>query len=223
MRGFLRGCESVGLLIAGAVFTWSFRAAGADPRPSLDLSGYEAPTHPEGLTRLEPTTTPGAGEWNVGAFATYAYRPLVADKTPTTAEYDAVRHQLAIVGVASIGLGEGIGLGLVVPTVPYQTGERPPDGSPPPTPALGNAAIDARATLVDHEAAAGFGLAVAARVALPTGTPHAYVAEDHVRTDMRLLGELGVLGSAVRASIGARFRLDEGTFAGRTFGDDLPF
>jgi len=200
--------------------------AHADPRPSLDLRGYEAPTHPEGMTRLEPTTTPGAGEWNVGAFATYAYRPVVAGSTPTTPGYDAVRQQVGVDWVGSIGLGEGVGFGLVVPTILFQDGDRPPaeaGASPPPSPAVGNAALDARASIVRHESASGFGLAVAARVSLPTGTPHAYVAEDHVRTDFRLLGELGVLGSALRASVGARFRLAEGDFAGHTYGDDLPF
>jgi hypothetical protein len=178
------------------------------------------------MTRLEPTTTPGSGEWNVGAFATYAYRPVVAGASPTTPGYDAIRHQAGIDWVASIGLGEGVGLGLVVPTILYQTGDRPPPetgASPPPSPAVGNAAIDARASIVRHESASGFGLAVTTRVSLPTGTPHAYVAEDHVRTDFRLLGELGVLGSAIRASIGARFRLSEADFAGNTYGDDLPF
>ncbi|HWP04522.1 MAG TPA: thrombospondin type 3 repeat-containing protein [Polyangiaceae bacterium] len=202
------------------------RSAAADPRPSLDLRGYEAPTHPEGLTRLEPTTSPGSKEWNLGAFTTFAYRPVVVDKTAMSPEYDAIRTQLGIDWVGSIGLGEGIAVGLVVPTILFQNGDRPPPsvgGSPPPSPALGNAALDARATIVEHQAAAGFGLAVAARVALPTGTPHAYVAEDHVRTDFRLLGELGVLGSAIRASVGARFRLDEQKLGSEAFGDDLPF
>jgi len=202
------------------------RTAAADPRPSLDLRGYEAPTHPEGLTRLEPTTTPGSKEWNLGAFTTFAYRPVVVDATSTSPGYDAIRTQLAIDWVGSIGLGEGIAFGLVVPTILLQDGERPPasvGGSPPPSPALGNVAIDARATIVRHEAASGFGLAVAARVALPSGTPHAFVAEDGVRTDFRLLGELDVLGSAIRASVGARFRLDPGQFGSETFGDDMPF
>ena len=225
MRGKSRGCNRWGGL-CGGLFLLVSSGAAADPRPSLDLRGFEAPTHPEGLTRLEPTTTPDSKEWNVGAFTTFAYRPVVADKTSTSPEYDAVRTQLAIDWVGSIGLGEGIAFGLVVPTILLQDGERPPasvGGSPPPSPALGNAALDARATIVGHQAAAGFGLALAARVALPTGTPHAYVAEDRVRTDFRLLGELDVLGSAIRASVGARFRLGEGQFGSEKFGDDLPF
>jgi len=221
----IRGCERWGAFCV-ALLVLASRSAAADPRPSLDLRGYEATTHPEGLTRLEPTTSPGSKEWNLGAFTTFAYRPVVVDKTATSPGYDAVRTQLAVDWVGSIGLGEGIALGLVVPTILFQNGDRPPPStgaSPPPSPALGNAAIDARATIVDHQAASGFGLAIAARVALPTGTPHAYVAEDHVRTDFRLLGELGVLGSAIRASVGARFRLDQPTFGDQTFGDDLPF
>ncbi len=217
-----------GRLRGGLVFAALFApsVAVADPRSSLDLRGYEAPTHPEGLTRLEPTSTPEAGEWNFGAFASYAYRPVVVDGTATTPQYDAVRHQVAVDWVGSLGLGQGLGLGLVVPTVLFQEGERPPasvGGSPAPSPAIGNPAIDARATLLRHEAAAGFGLALAARFALPVGTRHAYVAEDTLRSDFRLLGELDVLGSALRASVGMRFRLEDGSFAGRPYGDDLPF
>jgi hypothetical protein len=200
--------------------------AVADPAPSLDLRGFQPTTHPEGLTRLEPTSTPGPGEWNVGAFASYAYRPVVVPDTSAYPGWVAVQNQLALDLVGSIGVVKRVSFGLTLPIIAFQNGEQPPAASgaeKAPSSALGNLAADGRVTLIEQGSLGGFGLAATARVALPTGTRRAYVAEDQVRTELRLLGELGVLGSSLRFTLGGRVRPHEETFAGERFGSDLPW
>jgi hypothetical protein len=202
------------------------RPAFADPAPSLDLRGFQPTTHPEGLTRLEPTATPGRGEWNVGAFVSYAYRPVVVPDSSAYPGFVAVQNQVAFDLVGSLGVAERISLGLALPVIPFQNGEQPPAGSggeKPPVAAIGNPQLDARGTLIEQGLLGGFGLAIDARVAAPTGTRQAYVAEDQTRGELRLLGELGVLGSSLRFTLGARARTQGVTFAGERFGSDLPW
>lgn len=201
------------------------RAAVAEPVPSLDLRGYEPPTHPEGIGYLEPTATPNAWEWNVGAWTSYAYRSVVVEDTFGRVS-SPVLHQVSIDYVASVGLGERIGVGLSVPSVVYQSGDDavPSTGAGDlPVAALGDVAANVRATLIPQGSLGGLGLAAIARVDLPTGNPSSYVGESQFRGSVRLLAELGVLGSSLRLSAGARLRSEERVFAGQAYGHDLPW
>jgi OmpA-OmpF porin, OOP family len=200
-------------------------AALADPVPSLDLRGYEPPTHPEGIGSLEPTATPGAGEWNVGAWVSYAHRSVVVEGAFGRVS-SPVLHQLSVDYVGSVGLGERIGVGLSVPSVMYQSGDDPPPSTGAgdvPAVALGNVAASARATLIPQGSLGGIGLAALARVDFPTGNRSSYLGESAFRGSLRMLAELGVLGSSLRVSAGARVRSEERTFAGQTYGHDLPW
>jgi hypothetical protein len=200
--------------------------AQAEPSASVDARGFEATTHPEGLTWLEPTSTPGSGEWNVGAFTSYAYRPVVAPRTGGSPGYVAVQNQLALDLVGGIGVTDWFGLGLVAPAVVFQRGQRPPPASdtrPPAEALVGNLAVDGRLRLLQPGSFGGLGLGLLGRVALPTGPAHSLAAEDQVRSELRLLAELGVLGSSLRATAGVRLRGEQRSFAERSFGDDLPW
>jgi hypothetical protein len=200
-------------------------AALADPVPSLDLRGYEPPTHPEGIGSLEPTATPAAGEWNVGAWVSYAHRSVVVEGAFGRVS-SPVLHQLSVDYVASIGLGERIGVGLSLPTVMYQSGDDPPPSTGAgdlPVLSLGDVAASARATLIPQGSLGGLGLAALARVDFPTGNRSSYVGEGQLRGSLRMLAELGVLGSSLRVSAGARVRSAERTFAGQAYGHDLPW
>ncbi len=215
----------MGSLLAVAVLA-APGAASADPAPSADLRGFEPTTHPEGLTEVEPTSTPGRGEWNVGAFTSYAFRPVVAPRTDETPGFVAVQNQLALDLVGGIGVTDWLGFGLVAPAVLFQDGEEPPVGSfaaPPPKLLLGNLGLESRAQLLKPGSFGGLGVGALVRFALPTGPEHSYAAEDQVRSELRLLTELGVLGSSLRAMAGVRLRGENRWFAGRAFGDDLPW
>ncbi len=201
--------------------------AGAEPVPSLDLRGFRPPTHPEGLISLEPTAAPGSGDWNLGAWFSYAYRPIVVHDPFRGDDTVPIEHQLSVDLVGSIGVGERVGVGVSLPAVLAQGGEDPPPSlgttGPPPTAALGDAMFDARATLVPQGELGGFGLAAQGRISVPTGDPTSYVSETATRSEVRLLGELGFLGLTFRAAAGARVRGAEHRFAGGTFGHDLPW
>src|SRR5262245_21294702 len=100
---------SAAVLVAGRL--------AAEPVPSLDLRGFRPPTHPESLLSLEPTATPGTGEWNLGAWTSYAYRPVVVTDSFTGDDIPIVRHQLSLDLVDSIGVAERIGIGASLPII----------------------------------------------------------------------------------------------------------
>ena len=215
-----------GFCAASAVLLLAFRLA-AEPVPSTDLRGFRPPTHPEALLSLEPSSSPAPGEWNVGAWSSYAYRPIVVTDNFSDDDVAVIRHQLSLDLVGSVGLAERIALGVSLPAVLYQAGEDAPASlgmsGPAPTAALGDLAIDARATMLPQGTLGGFGLAARARVTLPTGNPSSFISESATRTELGLLGELGVLGLSLRGAAGVRVRSEEQRFAGGTYGHDLPW
>jgi hypothetical protein len=191
----------------------------------VDLRTASPPTHAEGLIYLEPTDAPGQGEWNLGGWLSYAHRPLVVRDPETGEKHVIVRERVSGDLTFGIGVSERLALGVTVPSVLYQHGDaRPELGlAAPPGAALANAAVDARATLREKERDSTLGLSVLAKVTLPTGHPDSYVGEQRLRTEIRLLTEVSVLGAWLRATGGTRLREEERVLAGERFGHDLPW
>jgi hypothetical protein len=179
------------------------------------------------MLSVEPTSAPGEGNWNLGSFVSYAYRPIVVHDAFRDDDVPVVEHQLSLDLVGSIGVGERIGVGVSVPVVLAQGGDEPPPSlgmsKPPPTTAFGDVLFDARATLLRQGEFGGFGLAAQGRISVPTGNPMSFASETQPRSEVRMLGELGVLGLSLRGAAGARIRSEERSFAGGTYGHDLPW
>jgi OOP family OmpA-OmpF porin len=201
------------------------RPAAAQGVSAVDLRTVSTPTHAEGLVYLEPTDAPGQGEWNTGGWLSYAHRPVVLSDAETGRKYVLVRERLGGDLTFQIGVSERLSLGVTVPGVLYQHGDAQPalGLEAPPGAALANAAVDARATLLSKERESTLGLAVLAKVLLPTGHPDSYVGEQRLRSEIRLLAEVSVLGAWLRATGGTRLREEERVLAGERFGHDLPW
>jgi OOP family OmpA-OmpF porin len=211
------------LLALGALLS-PLRASAAEP-PSTDLRTSSPPTHADGLVYLEPTEAPAEGDYHLGAWLSYAHRPVVLTDPTTGEDHVLVRERVSGDVTFGIGVSDRLGLGVSLPAVLYQRGEAEPSlGVDAPVAAgLANAAIDARATLLGREREASLGLAVLARLWLPTGHPKSYAGERRLRTELRLLSELGFLGAWLRGTGGVRLREEERVFAGERFGHDLPW
>jgi len=207
---------------AMALASWTARAQVA---PSLDLRGFRPPTHPESSLFLEPTSTPGPGAFNVGAWGSYAYRLFTLRDQDGSVVLEPVQHQVSLDYVASIGLGERVSLGLSLPTVLYQTGDDAEDRGliRLPATALGDVGFRAKATLLPGGELGGFGLAAIAHATAPTGNQNAFVGEGVSTGGLDLLAELRLIALAVRASAGARIRGEEELFQGEAFGHVLPW
>jgi OmpA-OmpF porin, OOP family len=198
----------------------------ADPVPSLDLRNFDPPTDPKGALYLEPAATPGGGEWNVGALFSYSYRSVVLEDPSGNTVAIPLEHQFSLDYLASLGIGDRIAIGLLLPTVLYQAGDDVSEqtgAGPLPRTALGDAVFGAKAVLVPPAELGGFGLAALARATAPTGDGASFVGDGAVSGELRLLGELQLVAIAARATAGARVRGAERTYVGEEFGHDLPW
>jgi hypothetical protein len=199
--------------------------AHADPVPSLDLRNFHPPTDPEGTLYLEPVHTPGPWAWNVGAWLSYGWRPVVLVLNGAR-DGSVIEHQLSLDYLASVGIGSRLALGVTLPTVLYQTGDDVSTligAARLPSTALGDPALVSKVTLMPPGALGGFGLAAIGRLTAPAGNRSSYVSEAAASGEVRLLGELNLVLLAVRMTAGALVRGREQAFVGERFGHNLPW
>jgi OmpA-OmpF porin, OOP family len=213
-------------LALSALLTLTAGVAFAEPVPSLDLRNFHPPADPKGSLYLEPTSTPGPGDWNAGAWMSYSYRSVTLLDANGDRVAVPVKHQLSLDYFAMLGVFDRLALSLSVPTVLYQNGDDVDpylhDGRLPTT-ALGDAAFGLKATLIPAGAMGGFGLGALARVTAPTGDPRSYLSDGAASGELRILSELRLIAISLEATLGAKVRGRQRTFVGEDFGNELPW
>jgi OmpA-OmpF porin, OOP family len=218
-------------LLAASLAVAASTARAADPVPSLDLRGFHPPMDPAGFLYLEPASTPGPWNWNVGATASYALRPVVLTDASGSTLASAVAHQASIDYTVNVGLGQTWAVGLSVPTVVYQTGDDVttllPGSTELPHTAIGALALGVKKTVVTPSDLGGLGISLLGRVYVPT-SPTSYVSDRTVSGELRGLGELDLLALAFRATAGVHVRGATETYVPDPedryrFGHDLPW
>ncbi|HVU05059.1 MAG TPA: hypothetical protein VHE30_25090 [Polyangiaceae bacterium] len=205
--------------------------AHADPVPSLDLRSFHPPAHSKGFLYTEPSTTPGAGNWDLGAYASYALSPVVLDDANGNRLARVVAHQVSMDYFAALGLGESWAVSLAVPTIVYQTGDDVrgilPDSESLRHTTIGAVSVGVKKTLVAPSDLGGLGVALLGRADVPTDA-RSYASDRAFGGELRALGELDLLAVAVRATAGFHLRgknetfLRDGTDDYR-FGSDVPW
>jgi OOP family OmpA-OmpF porin len=206
-------------------------ARAADPVPSLDLRGFHPPADPGGFLYLEPARTPGPGNWNIGAYASYAFAPIVLDDPNGKQLARVIGHQASLDYFASVGIGQTWGLSLAVPTVLYQTGDdvRSPlrESEALHHTAIGAVALGVKKTIVSPSDLGGLGISALGRFDIPTDS-RSYVSDRTVGGELRALGELDLLAIAIRATAGFHLRGARETFLRDgtdryQFGNEIPW
>jgi hypothetical protein len=181
---------------------------------------------PQGTLVLEPTSTPGSGNWNIGLWVNYAEGPVAA--------HHALSHALGADLVADIGITSRGAVGVDVPCVFWQDGQ---GGQPAgvvtagnvPTSALGDVRVVGKVTIVSNDRqglSIGPALAALADVSLPTGDRQSFLGEGAVTASLRLLAEYALGAGALRAGLGYDLRPERRTWpsaagAPVTFGDSV--
>jgi hypothetical protein len=220
---------------AAAVFATTL--ADAQTLPSIDARTWRPSTDPNASLVLEPIATPGAWNWNAGAWLNYALRPItLRNASDGSVAYRPVSTFVGADVTASLGLGERAAVGVAIPTVLYQdgTGDLPGTISATgqvPNSALGDIAITGKGTIISNvkeDLAGGFGLAAIAAVTLPTGDRASFLGEGSTTASLRFLAEYNLLIANVSASVGYRARTAQRTWpdasvGGVTFGDEIPW
>jgi hypothetical protein len=192
------------------------RAASADPVPSLDLRGFHAPNDPASGVSIQPADSPDTGEWNVGLWTQYAYRPItLRDAKTNKIGFDVIKHQVSGDLVAGVGLFHRLYLGFDLPVLLYQTGDKPTASATRalgdfalPGQAFGDLGLDLKVTLVRPTAGdlGGFALALHDRLGLPTGDPRSFLGEGVVTNESRLLAEYRLPAVGFHGALGFKLR-----------------
>lgn len=222
-----RGLKLAGSALLCAVMVSA--TAGAEPIPSLDLRYFQPPADPKGSLYLEPVMTPGAGQFNTSGWLSYAYRPVVLRDAAGNTSSRLISHQLSFDMLANIGIGSRASLGIAIPTVVRQWGDTNPstaavmhDSSLAGT-ALGDLSVLGKATIVQHDEMGGFGLAAVGRIGLPTGDRTSFAGDGSLTSELRLLAEMSFIAVNLQATAGYRLRTSHREFAGKTWGDEIPW
>jgi OOP family OmpA-OmpF porin len=228
---FARFALSLPLLFAAFPSSVAF----AQSLPSIDARTWRPSTDPSAGLVLEPTTTPGAWSWNVGALANYSYRPVSVTLNEPLIGTTTLRPVESLFGldlVAGLGLGHHIAVGLDLPTAIYQTGAKDlpltvASSNQVPSSAIGDLALTVKSSLIDN-AQGGFGLAALASLTVPTGDPKSFLGEGSATVSARIVADYTLLVASVQASLGYTLRIDDRTWpaadvGGNTYGESIPW
>jgi hypothetical protein len=220
----------LGLALAGAS-----PPARAQTLPSIDAHSWRPSTDPGAGLVLEPTTVPAAWNWNVGAFASYAYQPVtttVVGPLGLPQTYNPVQHFVGLDLVAGLGIGSKMSLGLSLPTAIYQTGDKPlpstvSSNGDVPTSGIGDLAINGKASFKDN-ASGGLGLAGIVTVTVPTGDQANFMGDGAATVSARFLADYTLIVASVQASLGYTVRTNPHDFpdasaGGHSYGQTIPW
>jgi Putative MetA-pathway of phenol degradation len=207
-------------------------AAAAQTLPSLDVRTWRPSTDPSANLVLEPTSTPGPWNWNVGAWLDYANQPVALSQSGTTGiAFRPIKNQLATDLTANLGLGSRAAVGVDLPMFLYQDGSSGlpstavTTGSVPST-GLGDLAITGKGAILTNEDG-GFGLAVLGAVTVPTGDLQGFMGEGSATVTARLLADYSLVIGSLQASLGYKLRTDHHAWpdaaGGVVFGDEIPW
>jgi OmpA-OmpF porin, OOP family len=204
----------------------------AQSLPSLDVRTWRPTTDPEANLVLEPMSTPGWWNFNVGAWLSYANRPvaLTAGGSSLTSARP-LENQLAMDLVANVGLGARAAVGVDLPMFLYQNGTTGlsnavvTNGSVPAT-GLGDLTVTGKGAIITNQDG-GFGLAVLGAVSVPTGDTQSFMGEGSTTVTARVAVDYSLVIASLQASFGYMLRSEHHLWpdapGGIVFGDELPW
>jgi len=203
--------------IVAFVVTNTASSAPPDPVPSLDLRGFRPSTDPGAGLYNEPVLPPEHGDGNVGLSVSYAYKPVWLKEFNTGEEFYVIKHQLTGDLFGNIGVWGRLSLGVDLPFVLEQSGDKQTDRiievlgpTNIPARAFGDVAFNAKVVLVPPTSGklGGFALAFHNQFTVPTGDPASFLGEGHVTNTSRFLAEIRFLVLALHLAGGVKFRAE---------------
>ncbi|MFI5308087.1 MAG: hypothetical protein ACHQ53_12080, partial [Polyangiales bacterium] len=201
----------------------------AHAQRAVQLERFTPSLDAEGFLGVQGTRTPGSDHMTLGLFTDYATTLLQVDRS-TGGPVDVVKRRWGSVLSGELGLGPSAALGVAVPLVLYQQGERLSASDRHLAAfALGDPTLHVRYRFVGSAADTpdqrrdGPGLALQLSTDLPGGDTDAYAGEGATRAEARLLGDMHLLGAGIGGSVGLRHRFEGRRLYGVRLRDELTF
>jgi hypothetical protein len=209
------------------------RRADAQTIPSIDARTWRPSFDPGANFITEPSVSPAAGNWNVGAYTNYSFHPVTVFHAGSgDVAFRPVEHLVGMDIGGSVGITDKIAVGASLPLILWQDGNSPLPttiSSSDRTPAfgIGDAALSLKGTLVSN-AGGGFGLASMTSVTFPTGDRTSFYGDGSVTAMTKVAAEYSFVIVTANASLGYKARTDQHVWpapsaGGVTFGDEIPW
>ncbi|MGH7270852.1 MAG: hypothetical protein ACREJ3_10520, partial [Polyangiaceae bacterium] len=112
-------------LVSLSIASWA-PAVIAQMAPGIDVRTWQPSIDPNASMVLEPTTTPGAWQWNTGAWVHYDQDPVALTGLTGSGALPSSRrliaHSIGTDIVGAVGLGDRTSVGLDIPMLLWQDG-----------------------------------------------------------------------------------------------------
>jgi OOP family OmpA-OmpF porin len=201
----------------------------AHAQRAVELERFNPALDADGFLGVQGTRTPGKDRMSLALFGGYSSTTLQV-RPIGGGEVDLVKRRSSGVLSGELGLGSAVALGLSMPLVLQQSGERLATGDPHlPAFALGDPALHVRYRVIGDAADTpeqrrdGPGLALQFGSELPAGDTDAYAGEGVVRVHGQLLADMHLLGAGIGGSVGFRHRFEGRRVYGARLRDELTF
>jgi hypothetical protein len=198
-------------------------------RAQFDIERFEPALDEEGFLGVQGSRTPGPERASYALFAHYATSLLLVE-APGGDALAVVERRAAGVLSAEAGLGTRVALGLSLPFVLDQRGDKLVTAGPKlPVTLLADPRVHLRYRFVGDasesrtEQRDGPGVALQLSHALPVGDDDGYVGEETLRSELQLIGDMHLLGAGIGASVGIRHRFERARIFNVTLRDELTF
>ena len=197
--------------------------AQADETSDVDLRTFRASTDPHATLATEGISTPGSMNLQAG----HAFVFETASLRSTESNGD-VRRVLGprLLGEPTIalGLGRRASLGASLPYVLHQDTTASSLGAAPPTTAIGDIALHAKAAVKEADPdAGGIGFAFLTRLQLPTGDRSSFISDRGAIADLRAMASIDYILIRLTGVLGYRMRFVHHEIRDVTLGDSIPW
>jgi hypothetical protein len=204
-------------LVVAAAIAWPTIAAAQIPgqnETSFSPERFTPPVGPGSFFWVQDAQVLGHLAWSAGVTANLMSRPLILrDVNTDETVSEPIRTRLGADLLAGIGLGSRFQLGLAVPVVAAQSGDRLAgiglDESELATTALGDLRLSATARVEGRRSGLGAGLGLGVTLTLPTGDDEQFSGEKGTVVEWRVIGSYGWRSARLAANVGPRLRTEE--------------
>lgn len=195
----------------------------ADEATDVDLRTFRASTDPHATLATEGISTPGSMNLQAGHIFVFETASLRINETNGD-----VRRVLGprLLGEPSIalGLGRRASIGASIPYVLHQDTTASSFAAAPPTTAIGDVALHAKAAVKEADPdAGGLGFAFLTRIQLPTGDRSSFISDRGAIADLRAMASIDYILVRLTGVLGYRMRFVHHEIRDVTLGDSIPW